>query len=476
MACTRPAPVIMLNQFRKNLHCEHLEEIFFSRFFTGGGRGRVIATRRHPPGRIMHHLLTRPSLSRLSGQRSRLLAGILLSSSSATSSLAGFIDQQRFERAKQLAVTKKWSGTLPVEEFLRHAGVLPSADGAERKRVPILDVRAPCEYLQGHLPGAISVPLFTDEERAEVGTLYKKAGHDSAVERGLEIVTAKGWDKLLSAAPELSEGDDVLVYCFRGGMRSGSVAHLLSTAPLNVHTLEGGYKKFRHWAMDAWEECDRPITSVGGPTGSGKTDVLHALRDELGAQVLDLEGEANHRGSIFGALGRPAQPSNEHYENVLALQWRGFEAHRTVFIEDESHNVGKCGVPRGLWGRMRAPEAQVLRIGVPHEARVAKLVQEYGAYDPSLIADCVRGLHKKLGNAKVAELCELLEERQPPGLAEVADFLLAGYYDDMYAYQAKKRKDEMDGAPQVVVECPSGDALDNARLLVEKAKEGGREV
>jgi tRNA 2-selenouridine synthase len=187
-------------------------------------------------------------------------------------------------------------------------------------------------------------------------------------------------------------------------------------------------------------------------------------------QVLDLEGDANHRGSIFGALGRPAQPTNEQYENVLATQWRGFDAGSRVFIEDESHNVGKCGVPRGLWARMRAPEAEVLRLVVPHEARVAKLVQEYGGYEPRLIADCVRGLNKRLGNEKVAHLCALLEDVQPPALAEVAAALLTDYYDDMYAYQAKKRGEEMGGKLQERVECDGGDALANARRLLDRSQ------
>ena len=418
----------------------------------------------NPSGRLR---LLRPAAA--IRQRTRLLAGLLLSSSRPPSH--SLISLEQFEAAKTLAVEQKWKAQLPVDDFLRSGGLLPSAGGEHARRAPpILDVRAPCEFAQGHVPGAISMPLFSDEERAEVGTLYKHAGHDAAVERGLEIVTTKGWEDLLANVPQLDEGDDVLVYCFRGGMRSGSVAWLLSQAPLNVHTLEGGYKRFRRWAMESWEACDRPITIVGGPTGSGKTDVLHALRDDLAAQVLDLEGEANHRGSIFGALGRPAQPTNEQYENALALQWRGFAPARPVFIEDESHNVGKCGVPRGLWRRMRAAEARVLRLDVPHEARVDKLVREYGCYEPRLIADCVRGLTKKLGHAKVDELCAMLEAESPPRLAEVADFLLGGYYDEMYAYQAKKRAEEMGGAPQDEVVCEGGDALANARLLLARAE------
>ena len=146
-------------------------------------------------------------------------------------------------------------------------------------------MRAPCEFAKGHIPGAVNVPLFSDDERAEVGTLYKRNGHDSAVKRGLQIVERKGWERLLEGAPSLREGDEVLLYCFRGGMRSGGMAWLLSQAPLHVHTLQGGYKRFRNYMLEAWSEA-RPICVVGGPTGSGKTDVLHALRDHLGAQVL----------------------------------------------------------------------------------------------------------------------------------------------------------------------------------------------
>lgn len=215
----------------------------------------------------------------------------------------------------------------------------------------------------------------------------------------------------------------MLVYCFRGGMRSGGMAQLLSQAPLDVHTLSGGYKRFRRWAIEGWEH-ERPIVIVGGPTGSGKTDVLLALRDELDEQVLDLEGDANHRGSIFGGLGRPSQPTNEMYENTLALQWAKFAPSRPVFIEDESHAVGKCGVPPGLWARMRSEDSPVLRLSVPHDARVAKLVSEYGVYPPSELADCVRGLTKRLGHERAAELVNLLEH-EPPRLVEVADRLLS---------------------------------------------------
>ena len=420
--------------------------------------------------------LHRPVGRGATGARSRLLATLAALSSTPLGSIG--LDELR--TAKRLAVEQTWPHKLGVEDFLQRGGRLPSggegggAGGVGAAAAPIIDVRAPCEYAKGHVPGAISVPLFTDDERAEVGTLYKQVGRDAAVERGLELVDAKGVERLLveplaAHGVQLAHGDDILVYCFRGGMRSGSIAWLLSQCEddaLGVHTLDGGYKRFRQWALDTWEECDRPVVIVGGPTGSGKTDVLHALRDDLGEQMLDLEGMANHRGSIFGALGRPPQPSNEHYENLLALEWRGFSSERPVYIEDESHNVGKCGVPRGLWHRMRAKEAQVMRLNVPHEARVAKLVSEYGVYPPSEIADCVRGLVKRLGHDQVNEMCAALEDHQPPKLAQVAETLLTDYYDSMYAYQAKKRAEEQSGGEEAVeVLCAGGNAIDNARAL-----------
>ena len=373
------------------------------------------------------------------------------------SSPASLITKAAFDAAKVAAVQQKYDQRLPIEAFLQLGGLLGAARAGANP--PILDVRAPCEFAKGHIPGAINVPLFDDEERATVGTLYKRHGHDTAVKRGLQFVDRKGWEELLSNVPALCEGDDVLVYCFRGGMRSGGMAHLLSQAPLNVQLLDGGYKGFRQWAISQWES-DRRLVVVGGPTGSGKTEVLETMRDDLSLQILDLEGDANHRGSIFGGLGRPTQPTNEMYENILALQWGRFAASEPVYIEDESHAVGRCGVPPGLWERMRDDATPVLRLDVPRAARVEKLVSEYGVYPPGELADCVRGLVKRLGHDHVNQLCEYLEET-PPRLAEVAEYLLVNYYDDMYKFQATKR-------PFVghTVPCDSGDALDNARRLV----------
>jgi len=400
----------------------------------------------------------------------------------ASSRVARLVDASAYARAKRQATSESWPHKLEVDAFLSRAGLMGGDDascstvpgvGSDSPQPPVvLDVRAPCEYEKGHLPGAVSFPLFDDDERAEVGTLYKQRGHDVAVSRGIEILDAKAPTFLDALPPRVQPGDELLVYCKRGGMRSGGMAWLLSQGDLRVHTLEGGYQGFRAWANATWQ-LPRRLVVLGGKTGSGKTDVLHALRRQ-GAQILDLEGDARHRGSAFGALGRAPQPSNQAYENALALQWRRFDAAAgPVYIEDESRNVGSCSVPDGLWGRMRDPETAVLRLEVPTEARVQRLVGEYGVYEPRQLQACVRMVQKRLGEAKADELCALLDE-EPPALARVAEALLVDYYDAMYDYQAGKRTAETDGGARIRhLRTGTGDADAIAQLVLQAAEEHG---
>jgi tRNA 2-selenouridine synthase len=332
----------------------------------------------------------------------------------------------------------------------------------------MIDVRSPCEYAKGHIPGAFNVPLFSDEERSEVGTLYKQKGHDIAVGRGLEIVD-RTWQKLLTSMPtSICEGEDLLVYCKRGGMRSGGVAWLLSQAPLNVRILEGGYAAFRGWALnDAYEKHAPPVFVIGGRTGSGKTEVLHALRDDLRTQVIDLEGAANHRGSAFGALGLPPQPPQQMYENVLALEWARCSETEPVFVEDEGAHVGSCGVPAGLWGHMRAEHTPILRVEVPRASRIERLVREYGPHGTEPLSAAVRALAKKLGPERTDELLEHLSA-SPPRLAQVADALLTHYYDSLYDKKAAKRAETVNVH---LVSCDQGDASHVAPLVLARARE-----
>jgi len=215
------------------------------------------------------------------------------------------------------------SQRISIEDFL-----------PRRHEVLLLDVRTPGEYAQGHIPGAVSFPLFTNEERAEVGTLYKQESPQVAMERGLELVGPK-MAGFVRRARELAGGRDVIVHCWRGGKRSGSMGWLLSTAGMRVQTLEGGYKAWRRYILERLENPPWRFIILSGKTGSGKTDILQELKS-LGAQVVDLEALACHRGSAFGALGQPEQPSAEHFANRL------FDALSQL-------DPGCCNLPSWLW-------------------------------------------------------------------------------------------------------------------------------
>ncbi len=195
---------------------------------------------------------------------------------------------------------------LAIDAFLAESGT-------------VVDVRSPAEFSQGHIPGALNLPLFPDSERAEVGTLYRHAGRLAAVRRGLALVgprletLAEG----LLAAHGRNPGQTLRLHCWRGGLRSASMAWLATTLGLPVVVLAGGYKAYRQWVLSLMER-PWPIRLLGGRTGAGKTELLLALGAK-GVAVVDLEGLAHHRGSSFGGLGLPPQPSVEHFENRLAL-------------------------------------------------------------------------------------------------------------------------------------------------------------
>ncbi|NEQ53792.1 MAG: tRNA 2-selenouridine(34) synthase MnmH [Leptolyngbya sp. SIO3F4] len=295
---------------------------------------------------------------------------------------------------------------------------------------PILDVRSPGEYAQGHLPDAVSFPLFSDEERAQVGTCYKQQGKETAIELGLELVSPK-MAALVKKAKVLAPERQVRVHCWRGGMRSGSVGWLLETSGLEVNLLEGGYKSFRTWVRSTLA-LPRPIVVVGGMTGTGKTDILHSLQ-ELGEQVLDLEGLANHRGSSYGALMLPAQPSTEQYENLIAEQWIGFDPNRLVWIEAESKRVGICCVPREIMDQMEA--ANTLEVLRSKAERLDILVDVYGQADPDELMAATERLHKRLGGLRTQKAVELIKRGE---LAAAAAIILT-YYDRTYRHDLVRR-------------------------------------
>ena len=313
---------------------------------------------------------------------------------------------------------------LPVDEFLKQAATLP-----------VIDVRSPGEFRQAHIPGAVNIPLFDNDERAKVGTRYKQAGKDHAVLMGLEMVGPKLAD-FVRQSRKLSNGSggQVLVHCWRGGMRSGSFAWLLQTAGLTPAILTGGYKAYRNTVLTAFAE-PRNLLILGGKTGSGKTDILHQLAQQ-GEQTIDLEGLAHHKGSSYGAIGQLPQPSSEQFENLIYGDWLTLDSSKRIWLEDESRNVGSCFIPMPLWQQMRA--APVAFVDVPKAVRVERLVREYTGIDHELLIEATERIRKRLGGKVTQQALDALLEHD---YATVADLTL-DYYDKAYLHGLSQRNKE----------------------------------
>ncbi|WP_216900604.1 tRNA 2-selenouridine(34) synthase MnmH [Synechococcus sp. CCY 9618] len=303
--------------------------------------------------------------------------------------------------------------SLPIDAFLAGGGAL-------------IDVRTPAEFRQGHIPGARNLPLFSDAERAEVGTLYKQQGRQAAVLRGLALVGPRmhAMAAELAAWSERTAGAPLRLHCWRGGMRSASVAWLAGQLELPVVLLEGGYKSYRHWVLELFER-PWPLRLLGGRTGTGKTELLLALR-ELGAAVVDLEGLAHHRGSSFGGLGLPEQPTSEHYENSLATVLAPMAGAGQIWLEAESAMVGRCRIPAGLWRQMKA--APVLAVERPLAERVTHLVTIYGAQDPLALAEATQRIARRLGPQRTAAALEAIGQRDWASACRQ----MLDYYDRCY--------------------------------------------
>ncbi len=309
---------------------------------------------------------------------------------------------------------------VSVDEFLRQG-----------EQLPIIDVRSPGEFAHAHIPGAVNIPLFDNEERAQVGTKYKNAGKDTAVLLGLGLVGPKLAHFVKQSKKLNPQHKEVLVHCWRGGMRSGSFAWLLDTAGLTASTLVGGYKAYRNAVLTALAE-PRPLLILGGKTGSGKTDILSELARQ-GEQVIDLEGLAHHKGSSYGAIGQLPQPTTEQFENAIFGQWRLLDPNRPIWLEDESRNVGSCFIPMPLWQQMRT--APVAFVDVPKEIRVQRLVTEYGGIDHPLLVEATERIRKRLGGKVTNDALDALTRHD---YATVAGLTL-DYYDKAYLHGLSQR-------------------------------------
>ncbi len=309
---------------------------------------------------------------------------------------------------------------LSVEDFLSLA---------QNEAYPIVDVRSPSEYNHAHIPGAVSIPVFNDDQRAVVGTLYKKQGRVQAVQKGLEFVgpELKSFTKKALAL----KSDTVLVHCWRGGMRSASMAWLFETVGLKVYLLDGGYKSYRNYVLDYFSR-DYKLIVLGGCTGAGKTDILQELENR-GEQVVDLEGLANHKGSAFGAIGQMQQPSTEHFEHLFFNKLRNMDIQKPIWVEDESANVGRIFIPKDFFARLRG--SSLIKVDADYEIRLSRIMRDYACLDVNALCESIKKLEKRLGFDKTKEAVNFCES----GDIESAVRICLAYYDKLYNSSLEKR-------------------------------------
>ena len=297
---------------------------------------------------------------------------------------------------------------------------------------PVFDVRSEAEFSHAHIPGAFNLPLFNNEERAVVGTIYKQSSRELAIKKGLEYFGPKMKDMIVFVEKTMAKinttNKTVLVHCWRGGMRSAGVAWLLDLYGFKVFTLVGGYKAFRNWVLQQFEQ-KIDLRILGGYTGSGKTIVLSALK-EKGAAVIDLESLAGHKGSAFGNIGLPKQPSQEMFENKLAVAIESTKStfpNQSIWLEDESQRIGTVNIPQPLWNHIRS--CSVYFLDIPFDARLDYLVTTYGILDKTELGEATKRIQKRLGGLETKQALEFLEDNN---LKECFSILLK-YYDKLYS-------------------------------------------
>lgn len=291
-----------------------------------------------------------------------------------------------------------------------------------------VDVRSPGEYDDDHIPSAVNLPIFDNEERREVGTLYKMAGRDTAVLRGTEI-GGRRIGEIINRLSEYRERD-IVIYCARGGMRSGSVASLINSLGISTYRIRDGYKSYRRYVNDRLSVIKiRPgIFILQGLTGAGKTELIKALENSI-----DLEGMAGHRSSVFGGIGL-AQKSQKSFETELLRRIEELENAPYVVIEGESRKVGNLHIPDNIFSQMR--EGNFIYIDTPLERRISIIRDEYNSFqEHERVIEIVNSLRGKLGNRKADMLVDLYGADR---IDEFIEILLLDYYDVLYKHSLEK--------------------------------------
>lgn len=297
------------------------------------------------------------------------------------------------------------------------------------QQYPLVDARSEAEWAQGHIPGSANVPILNNEHRKVVGTLYKQSGKEAAIMKGFQLAGPLFYD-IFKQARKLAKERTLLLYCWRGGMRSHILAWMMQLADYKVYLLKGGYKAYRA-QVHATIAYPWQLLVIGGPTGSGKTELLELLR-AAGEQVVNLEALANHRGSAYGHIGLPPQPSVEHFENLLAQALQPLDVHKTVWIENESRFIGKVRIPDVFFNRLQQAPMVTLELAQP--ARKERIWQEYGSMPLAQLLEATANLEKKLGNERMRQACAALEAGDHNTWLDI----VLHYYDKTYGHSTQQ--------------------------------------
>ncbi len=324
-----------------------------------------------------------------------------------------------------------------------------------------VDVRSPKEYMEDHIPESVNLPILDDDQRKIVGTLYKQEGKESASQKGVEMVLPVLGGKLQQLRALAMQGQ-VVLYCWRGGLRSRSMAELSAAAGIEAKRLVGGYKEYRKYVMHELEHMPLPpFYSLYGLTGTGKTEIIKML-EEQGVYTLDLEGYANHRGSVFGSVGLGGQPSQKHFDSVLLKKLQQIPIDAPTVIEGESSKIGRLFIPKKVFAHLLASNKILVYDSVGNRAK--RIIEEYTKkQSKEELVQAVGFLGRRIGKQKVERYIEAIEaeDYQP-----VVEELLVKYYDPLYNHPSEPSDEYFDS----VCSADVGEAAEYIQQLLHEGE------
>ncbi|WP_343674051.1 tRNA 2-selenouridine(34) synthase MnmH [Paraburkholderia heleia] len=332
----------------------------------------------------------------------------------------------------------------------------------------IVDVRTPLEFAEDHIPGAINAPVLSNEERVIVGTMYKESPFE-ATRVGAALAAHNIARHLETTFADRPRNWRPLIYCWRGGKRSGSMTAMFNMIGWRARQLEGGYKAYRHTVIESLRTLPGEFLYIvlAGPTGSGKTRLLKAL-GVAGAQILDLEGLAAHRGSLLGALPTRSQPSQKSFDTALVQTLRTFDAAQPVFVEAESRRIGAITLPVALVEALHGAACVV--VAVERDERVALLLEEYGHLldDHAHLREQLMKLTPLHGRERIERWCRMLDE---DCRAELSEVLIAEHYDPAYMRSTRRHYPKLAKSLHFTFQPMTGDVLHQARALLAQLQD-----